>query len=85
MALYLINGRLGKTGLEIAKKDQEAKIVMIQDGVYIDTSFTGIKEIFYLEEDVKKRGLEEKIGSEKLISYDQLIDFIVNDKVYNFI
>ena len=59
MALYLIDKRYGKFALDIAKKDKSAKIVLLQDGVYLDiVSILGKREIFYIEDDTNTRGID---------------------------
>ncbi len=83
MAVYLIDRRYSELALELAEKDKDAKVVLIQDGVYIDTS--QFKEVFIIENDVKKRGLSDFPESVKLIDYSELIDMMESEKVYNFI
>lgn len=83
MAVYLIDRRYSELALEMAEKDKDAKVVLIQDGVYIDTSL--FKEVFLVENDARKRGLSDFPESVKLIDYDELIDMMEAEKVYNFI
>lgn len=82
MALYLIGLPFAKTGLELAKKDSEAKVVLIEDGVYADAS--GIGEVYAVKEDVEKRGVASRLSGAKVIDYDELVDLIVANKVVNF-
>jgi len=94
--LYLINKPHGENGLKIAKiqakKDENIKIVFIMNGVYYtieedilrEIKVEGIK-IFAIEEDIKRRGLEDKIKDVEMIDYSKLIDLIVENKVVNFI
>lgn len=83
MALYLINLPFAKEGLEMAKRDSEAKVVLIEDGVYVDAGDIG--EVYAIEEDVEKRGVGSRLGNAKIIDYDALVDLIVDNKVVNFI
>ena len=83
MAVYLIDRRYSELAMELAEKDKDAKVVLIQDGVYLDTSL--FKEVFLIENDVKKRGLSGFSESAKLIDYSELVDMMENEKVYNFI
>ena len=82
MALYLINLPFAKEGLEMAKRDSEAKVVLIEDGVYVDASGAG--EVYAIKEDVEKRGVGSRVGNAKVIDYDELVDLIVDNKVVNF-
>lgn len=81
MALYLINLPFAKEGMELAKKDSEAKVVLLEDGVYADAS--GLGEVYAIKEDVEKRGMGSRMGSTKIIDYDELVDLIVDNKVVN--
>jgi sulfur transfer complex TusBCD TusB component (DsrH family) len=51
--LYLIDEPYGRNGISLAQKDGEAKLVLIQDGVYIDAKVipSGI-EIYAVKDDV---------------------------------
>jgi sulfur relay protein TusB/DsrH len=84
--LYLIDEPYGKNGMNLAQKDKNAVLVLIQNGVYIDTE--GVREnikIYAIRADVEKRGLSQKIGSRvELIDYDKLVDLIVENKIANF-
>ncbi len=82
MALYLIDLPFAKIGLDVAKRDSEAKVVLIQDGVYLDP--TGIENVYAVKEDVDKRGVAAKLGNAKIIDYDDLVNLIVENKVVNF-
>ncbi|MBI2955039.1 MAG: sulfurtransferase complex subunit TusB [Chloroflexi bacterium] len=85
--LYLIGSPAGRNGLELAKKDGEAAVLLIQDGVYLDASAiaeTG-KKVYALRKDAEKRGLTNRFsGSVELIDYGKLVDLIFAHKVINF-
>ncbi len=83
MALYLIGLPFAKTGLELAKRDSDAKVVLIEDGVYADGS--GFGEVYAVKEDVEKRGVASRVAGAKVIDYDELVDLIVDNKVVNFL
>ncbi len=82
MALYLIDLPFAQVGLDVAKKDSGAKVVLIQDGVYLDT--TGIENVYAVKEDVERRGVAARLGNANIIDYDTLVDMIVENKVVNF-
>jgi sulfur relay protein TusB/DsrH len=86
MALYLIDKPLAENALALARLDDGAKIALIQDGVYVDVAdLADSHEIFAIADDVTKRGLASLLDSRiKVIEYGDLVDLIVDDKVYNF-
>ncbi|MCD4785489.1 MAG: hypothetical protein K8T10_16840 [Candidatus Eremiobacteraeota bacterium] len=86
MSLYLIDKKLAELGLQMAEKDDEAIIVLIQDGVYSDvSSISNSKRVFLVESDVEKRKIENIPENTKTISYNDLIDLIEKEKVLSFI
>ncbi len=82
MALYLIDLPFAQVGLDVAKRDGEAKIVLIQDSVYLDTA--GFENVYAVKEDVEKRGVAARLRNVRVIDYDDLVDLIVENKVVNF-
>ena len=85
MALYLIDKPFGANGLHLAELDPDAKIVLLQDGVYLKTDAIVGKPIYAIKPDVEKRGLSCRLPkSIRLIDYPEFVDLIIADKVYNF-
>ena len=85
MALYLVDKLYGQNGLALAANDGEAKVVLLQDGVYLDTGQVSEAAVYAISEDLEKRGLQEVApASVNRISYEELVDLIVENKVYNF-
>lgn len=85
MALYLVDKPYGQNGLALVSIDKEAKVVLVQDGVYLDTSEVSGAELYAIEEDIEKRGLQDIVPSSvSRIDYAELVDLIVDNKVYNF-
>ncbi len=84
--LYLLGSTAGRNGLELAKTDADAKIVLVQDGVYLDASdlVRAGKKVYAIAGDVEKRGLKGRLSNVELIDYAKLVDLIVDDKVINF-
>lgn len=83
MAVYIVDKPFGDVAFELAKLDEEAELVLLKDGVYLDTSSVSDKKIYAVKEDVEKRGLKERIKAE-LIDWSELVDLIVANKVMNF-
>ncbi len=76
---------LGQVAMHYAQMDPEAIVVLIKDGVYLDTTPLKGKKIFAIDEDVKRRGLADRIKARaEIIGYDALVDLVVKHKVANF-
>ena len=82
--LYLIHREPGKEALALCQEDKEAQVVLLQDGVYPDVSAFGGARLYALKWDVDHRGLNQRLpASVQRISYHDLIDLIVANKVIN--
>lgn len=82
--LYLVDKPNGQIASEVAKLDDDAKVVLIKDGVYLDpATMTG--KVYVMEDDVELRGLKERLaGKAEPIDYPQLVELIIKNKVANF-
>ena len=87
MAIYLVDRNKGKLALELCKEDPEAKICLIQDGVYLDIEeLKGKRIVMAIDKEVKRRGLDNLLPSwVERIDYPRLLELIFQEKVYNFI
>ena len=84
MAVYLVDKPNGDLAAEVAKLDNDAKVVLIKDGVYLDP-LTMPGKVYAMEDDIEVRGLKERLtGKAESIDYPQLVDLIVENKVINF-
>jgi sulfur relay protein TusB/DsrH len=85
--LYLLDRPLGESGIDLALEDQAAKVVLIQDGVYLDSGrlhAAGV-EVYAVGSDVERRGQAFRLpGFVRVIDYGQLVDLIAAHKVVNF-
>lgn len=82
--LYLVDKPNGQIAAEVAKLDDDAKVVLIKDGVYLDPA-TLPGKVYVMEDDVELRGLKDRLaGKAESIDYPQLVDLIVENKVVNF-
>jgi sulfur relay protein TusB/DsrH len=82
--LYLVDKPNGTIAAEVARLDDDAKIVLIKDGVYLDAA-TLPGKVYAMEDDVELRGLKERLaGKAESIDYPRLVELIVNNKVANF-
>jgi tRNA 2-thiouridine synthesizing protein B len=85
MAVYLVDKPQGQEALAIAALDDDAHIILIQDGVYLDTQSVADKAVYAVAEDVKRRGLVGRLPTHvKLIDYGEVIDLVLAHKVVNF-
>lgn len=84
--LYLCGDKsLGAVGLKHAEMDANAVVVLIKDGVYLDTQAVQGKKVYAIDEDVKRRGMGQRLeGKAEVIGYDRLVDLVLENKVGNF-
>ncbi len=83
--LYLIDLPFGRNGLELARLDADAKVVLIQDGVYLGSENFGSAEVYAVKKDVDKRGVAGRLPKNaRVVDYGDLVDLIVDNKVINF-
>ncbi|MCL5027211.1 MAG: DsrH/TusB family sulfur relay protein [Chloroflexi bacterium] len=75
----------GENALALAKDDREAKVVLVQDGVYLETGMLNRAQIkvYAIRQDVQRRGVTLP-GYIQIIDYGQFADLIVENKVINF-
>ncbi len=85
--LYLCGDKIiGPIGLQYAQMDPDAVVVLIKDGVYLDTEAVKDKKIYAIDEDVKRRGMEGRLKeTADIIGYDELVDLVFENKVANFV
>ncbi len=84
MAVYLVDKPNESVAAAVAALDNDAKVVLIKDGAYIDPS-TMPGKIYVMGDDVEVRGLKGRLaGKAETIDYPQLVDLIVENKVVNF-
>jgi len=85
--LYLIDQPFGGNGLALAQHDDEAIVVLVQDGVNLDVSTlgNGARPVYAVKKDLERRGLAAKATRQvKPIDFGDLVDLIVAHKVINF-
>ncbi|WP_345784912.1 DsrH/TusB family sulfur metabolism protein [Natrinema sp. 1APR25-10V2] len=80
--LYLIDEPMADIGLRTAADDPDARVVLIQDGVFLSPALDA--ELYAVEKDAAVRGVDLPAEIEA-ISYDGLIDLIVENEVKNFV
>jgi sulfur relay protein TusB/DsrH len=85
--LYLLGDKIiGPVGLQHAQMDDDAIIVLIKDGVYLDLQAVQGKKIYAIDEDVKRRGMGERLKDKaEVIGYDKLVDLVFEHKVANYV
>ncbi|MBI4316888.1 MAG: DsrH/TusB family sulfur relay protein [Chloroflexi bacterium] len=85
--IYLLDLPFGRSGLDLARSDADASVVLVQDGVYLDARAAvqaGMK-VYAIRKDAEQRGLAGRLpASVELIDYGRLVDLIVEHKVVNF-
>jgi len=77
MKLFIIRERDAEQ-LRLAESIEGASIALLQDGVYLATSFIKANGVYALAGDVEKRGVKEKLQKRvQLIGYDELVALLL--------
>ncbi|MGA1976170.1 MAG: DsrH/TusB family sulfur metabolism protein [Conexivisphaerales archaeon] len=86
MTLYLVDESFAQTAFAYAANDPSARIILLQDGVYIARSGAFKGEVYYIGEDATRRGLNEAFpASAHAITFDRLVAMMETDRVVNFL
>lgn len=80
--LYLIDKPHANIGLRTARSDEDAVVVLIQDGVLLEPDVEG--EVYAVAHDVEVRGVDLPPGIEP-IEYDRLVDTLFEHEVKSFV
>ena len=80
--LYLIDKPHEDIGLRTARADEEAVVVLIQDGVLLEPDIDA--EVYAVSRDVEIRGVDLPAGIEP-IEYDALVDRLFETEVKTFV
>jgi sulfur relay protein TusB/DsrH len=85
LTVYLIDEPFADVGLTYASEDSMAKVVLLQDAVYLARG--ALKgEIYVIRDDVARRGLEHSISpAVHVIDYLGLVDMMEKDRVIGFL
>ena len=86
MTLYLVDEPFANLAFSYTAYDPAARIVLLQDGVYVAKSGAFKGEVYYIGEDATRRGLGASFASgAHSIGFDELIAMMETDKVVNFL
>lgn len=80
--LYLIDKPLSDVAFRIARRDEDARIVLLQDGVVLDPPLD--VPTYAVENDIAVRGIDLPDRIEP-ITYDELVDMIFDHEVSSFV
>lgn len=80
--IYLIDKPHADVGLRTAATDADARIVLIQDGVFLDPDLD--VPTHAVESDASVRGVDLPAHVEP-ISYDRLVDLLFEQEVASFV
>jgi len=80
--LYLVDKPMAELAFRTAAGDEAARVVLIQDGVFLDPD----PELptYAVREDVEVRGVDLPPGVEP-VSYDRLIQMLLEHEVRSFV
>ena len=74
--LYLIGRKRADAMLGLARQDDEAKVVLIHEGVYLATP--GLRDVYAVKADVERLGVRPQA---KIIDDGELVALILQNKV----
>lgn len=80
--LYLIDKPMAEIGLPTADGDPEAHVILIQDGVYLEPDIDA--PVSAVARDVDVRGVSLPPDIDR-ISYDEVIEILVEQEVRTFV
>ncbi|WP_336330202.1 hypothetical protein [Haloarcula sp. CGMCC 1.2071] len=80
--LYLIDKPMAEIGLRTADGDPEAHVILIQDGVYFEPDIDA--PVSAVARDVDVRGVSLPPDIDR-ISYDEVIEILVEQEVRTFV
>ena len=85
MAVYIIDKNSADIAIPYASMDENAKIILVQDGLYIDSESLKDKKVFVFNEEVEERGLGDILPKEfDRIDYNEGIELMIDEKVFSF-
>jgi sulfur transfer complex TusBCD TusB component (DsrH family) len=85
MALYIFDKPFFENGAPYVQMDEEAKILLLHDALYVDLEKLSGKEIYVIQEELDLRGLGKLLPeSVKKVDYAAAIDLIADNRVINF-
>jgi len=80
--LYLVDKPMAELAFRTAAGDEAARVVLIQDGVFLDPDLE--VPTYAVREDVEVRGVDLPPGVEP-VSYDRLIQMLLEHEVRSFV
>jgi sulfur transfer complex TusBCD TusB component (DsrH family) len=86
LTLYLVDEPFANLAFAYSANDPAARVVLLQDGVYVARRGAFKGEVYYIADDATRRGLGGPFPSgAHCISFDELIAMMETDKVVNFL
>ncbi|WP_137285681.1 hypothetical protein [Halorussus salinisoli] len=80
--LYLVDKPMADVAFRTAAGDDDARVVLVQDGVLLDPDLD--VPTYAVAKDVEVRGVDLPPNVER-ISYDTVIQFVLEQEVKNFL
>ena len=80
--LYLVDKPMATIAWRTVSGDDDARVVLIQDGVLLDPDVEA--ELFAVQRDAEVRGVDLPEGVEP-ITYDRLMDLVFEFEVKSFV
>ncbi len=85
MSLYMIDRIGGEFAAEYVRLDSDAKVFLLQDGLYLSPEFFKDREVYVLADEVDERGLDNVLPDfYKKVDYPDIIELILANPVISF-
>jgi len=86
LTLYLMDEPFAAVGLAYAANDPEARVVLLQDAVYLACKDGLQGKVYVVKEDVMRRGLTSSIrAGVETIGYNGLVELMEKERVLCFL
>jgi len=86
LTIYLMDEPFAEVGLAYARNDPGARIVLLQDAVYLACKAGLQGRIYAVRDDVTRRGLTSSVvAGVEMIGYDKLVEMMEAERVVCFL
>lgn len=85
MSLYLLDKHGAESAVPYIAMDDNAKVFLVQDGLFLPPELFKGKDVFVLAEEVSERGLESFVSETyNVVGPERIISLILEEQVISF-
>jgi sulfur relay protein TusB/DsrH len=86
LTVYLVDEAFADVAFSYAAPDGSAKVVLLQDGIYLARRGAFKGEVYYMKDDAASRGLGDPFpAGARAIDFNTLVAMMEAEKVVNFL